>query len=131
MNTIQTATSNFSLSNKLGHGGFGSVYKARNVLSYSLFFFSVFSEDDICNFFQGKLQDGREIAVKRLSSSSEQGKQEFMNEIVLISKLQHRNLVRVLGCCVEGTEKLLIYEFMKNKSLDTFVFGGSQLASFL
>ncbi|KAL9860680.1 putative protein kinase RLK-Pelle-DLSV family [Arabidopsis thaliana] len=98
MNTIQTATSNFSLSNKLGHGGFGSVYK-------------------------GKLQDGREIAVKRLSSSSEQGKQEFMNEIVLISKLQHRNLVRVLGCCVEGKEKLLIYEFMKNKSLDTFVFG--------
>ncbi|KAL9310273.1 putative protein kinase RLK-Pelle-DLSV family [Arabidopsis thaliana] len=97
MNTIQTATNNFSLSNKLGHGGFGSVYK-------------------------GKLQDGREIAVKRLSSSSEQGKQEFMNEIVLISKLQHRNLVRVLGCCVEGTEKLLIYEFMKNKSLDTFVF---------
>ncbi|EOA34036.1 hypothetical protein CARUB_v10021536mg [Capsella rubella] len=97
MNTIQTATNNFDLSNKLGHGGFGSVYK-------------------------GKLQDGREIAVKRLSSSSEQGKQEFMNEIVLISKLQHRNLVRVLGCCVDGKEKLLIYEFMKNKSLDTFVF---------
>ncbi|KAG7650195.1 Protein kinase domain [Arabidopsis thaliana x Arabidopsis arenosa] len=97
MNAIQTATNNFSLSNKLGPGGFGSVYK-------------------------GKLQDGREIAVKRLSSSSGQGKQEFMNEIVLISKLQHRNLVRVLGCCVEGTEKLLIYGFLKNKSLDTFVF---------
>ncbi|VVB04394.1 unnamed protein product [Arabis nemorensis] len=97
MNTIQTATNNFSLSNKLGQGGFGSVYK-------------------------GKLQDGKEIAVKRLSSSSGQGKEEFMNELVLISKLQHRNLVRVLGCCIEGEEKLLIYEFMVNKSLDTFLF---------
>ncbi|KAG7588020.1 Protein kinase domain [Arabidopsis suecica] len=97
MNTIQNATNNFSLSNKLGQGGFGSVYK-------------------------GKLQDGKEIAVKRLSSSSGQGKEEFMNEIVLISKLQHRNLVRVLGYCIEGEEKLLIYEFMVNKSLDTFLF---------
>ncbi|KFK40699.1 hypothetical protein AALP_AA2G029700 [Arabis alpina] len=97
MSTIQTATNNFSLSNKLGQGGFGSVYK-------------------------GKLQDGKEIAVKRLSSSSGQGKEEFMNEIILISKLQHRNLVRVLGCCIEGEEKLLIYEFMVNKSLDTFLF---------
>ncbi|CAG7889236.1 unnamed protein product [Brassica rapa] len=97
MNTIQTATNNFSLSNKLGQGGFGSVYK-------------------------GKLQDGKEIAVKRLSSSSGQGKEEFMNEIVLISKLQHRNLVRILGCCIEGEERLLIYEFMLNKSLDTFIF---------
>ncbi|KAL1191665.1 G-type lectin S-receptor-like serine/threonine-protein kinase [Cardamine amara subsp. amara] len=97
MNTIQTATNNFNLSNKLGQGGFGSVYK-------------------------GKLQDGEEIAVKRLSSSSGQGKEEFINEIVLISKLQHRNLVRVLGFCVEGEEKLLIYEFMVNKSLDTFLF---------
>ncbi|XP_010473353.1 PREDICTED: G-type lectin S-receptor-like serine/threonine-protein kinase At1g61490 isoform X3 [Camelina sativa] len=97
INTIQNATNNFSLSNKLGQGGFGSVYK-------------------------GKMQDGKEIAVKRLSSSSGQGKEEFMNEIVLISKLQHRNLVRVLGCCIEGEEKLLIYEFMLNKSLDTFIF---------
>jgi serine/threonine protein kinase len=97
MHTIQNATNNFSLSNKLGQGGFGSVYK-------------------------GKLQDGKEIAVKRLSSSSGQGKEEFMNEIVLISKLQHRNLVRVLGCCIEEEEKLLIYEFMVNKSLDTFLF---------
>ncbi|XP_020890047.1 LOW QUALITY PROTEIN: G-type lectin S-receptor-like serine/threonine-protein kinase At1g61500 [Arabidopsis lyrata subsp. lyrata] len=97
MNTIQNATNNFSLSNKLGQGGFGSVYK-------------------------GKLQDGKEIAVKRLSSSSGQGKEEFKNEILLISKLQHRNLVRVLGCCIEGDERLLIYEFMVNKSLDTFIF---------
>ncbi|ESQ29284.1 hypothetical protein EUTSA_v10023285mg [Eutrema salsugineum] len=97
MNTIETATNSFSLSNKLGQGGFGSVYK-------------------------GKLQDGKEIAVKRLSSSSGQGKEEFMNEVVLISKLQHKNLVRILGCCIEGEERLLIYEFMLNKSLDTFLF---------
>uniref|UniRef100_A0A0D3E521 Receptor-like serine/threonine-protein kinase n=1 Tax=Brassica oleracea var. oleracea TaxID=109376 RepID=A0A0D3E521_BRAOL len=98
INTIQTATNNFSLSNKIGQGGFGSVYK-------------------------GKLQDGKEIAVKRLSSSSGQGKEKFLNEIVLISKLQHKNLVRVLGYCIKEEERILIYEFMLNKSLDTFLFG--------
>ncbi|EOY28486.1 S-locus-specific glycoprotein S6 [Theobroma cacao] len=96
-NHVVVATDNFSLTNKLGEGGFGPVYK-------------------------GKLQNGKEIAVKRLSSRSGQGMEEFKNEIVFISKLQHRNLVRLLGCCVEGEEKLLIYEYMPNKSLDTFLF---------
>ncbi|CAA7029724.1 unnamed protein product [Microthlaspi erraticum] len=100
MNTIRTATDDFSSSNKLGQGGFGPVYK-------------------------GKLPDGREIAVKRLSSSSGQGTEEFMNEITLISKLQHRILVRLLGYCIEGEEKILIYEFMVNKSLDIFLFDPS------
>ncbi|ESQ29289.1 hypothetical protein EUTSA_v10023295mg [Eutrema salsugineum] len=96
MHTIRTATNNFSSSNKLGQGGFGPVYKE-------------------------KLADGKE-AVKRLSSSSGQGTEEFVNEITLISKLQHRNLVRLFGCCIKGEEKLLIYEFMVNKSLDAFLF---------
>ncbi|KAF3946331.1 hypothetical protein CMV_027392 [Castanea mollissima] len=94
---LACATKNFHLSNKLGQGGFGPVY-------------------------WGQLSDGQEIAVKRLSKASGQGLQEFMNEVVVLSKLQHRNLVRIFGCCVEGEEKMLIYEYMPNKSLDAFLF---------
>nr|CAD1819273.1 unnamed protein product [Ananas comosus var. bracteatus] len=95
---LSNSTNNFSIENKLGEGGFGPVYK-------------------------GLLSDGLEIAVKRLSSRSGQGLVEFKNEIQLIAKLQHRNLVRLLGCCVQGEEKILIYEYMPNKSLDFFLFG--------
>ncbi|KAK9681755.1 hypothetical protein RND81_10G025900 [Saponaria officinalis] len=94
---LVTATNDFSVVNKLGQGGFGPVYK-------------------------GIWEDGQRIAVKRLSRASEQGLQEFMNEVVVISKLQHKNLVRLLGCCVEGDEKLLVYELMPNKSLDAILF---------
>ncbi|KAF5472075.1 hypothetical protein F2P56_008821 [Juglans regia] len=94
---LASATNDFHQSNKLGEGGFGPVYK-------------------------GKLLDGQEIAVKRLARTSGQGLEEFMNEVVVISKLQHRNLVRLLGGCVEGEEKLLVYEYMPNKSLDAFLF---------
>ncbi|MBA0733474.1 hypothetical protein Gogos_017487 [Gossypium gossypioides] len=94
---LATATNNFNHAKKLGEGGFGPVYR-------------------------GTLDDGNEIAVKRLSKASGQGLKEFMNEVVVISKLQHRNLVRLLGCCVEGEEKILVYEYMPNKSLDTFLF---------
>ncbi|XP_057455770.1 G-type lectin S-receptor-like serine/threonine-protein kinase At4g03230 isoform X2 [Lotus japonicus] len=101
--SILVATDYFSDANKLGRGGYGTVYK-------------------------GKLQGGREIAVKRLSSVSSQGIQEFKNEVVLIAKLQHRNLVRLWGYCIKGDEKILIYEYMPNKSLDAFVFDPTKSA---
>ncbi|KAM5588482.1 hypothetical protein ABKV19_006765, partial [Rosa sericea] len=101
--SISIATDNFSITNKLGQGGFGPVYK-------------------------GMLPEGKEIAVKRLSSSSRQGVEEFKNEMLLISSLQHKNLVRMMGCCVKENEKLLIYEFMPNKSLDTFLYDPTKRA---
>ncbi|GJU04406.1 G-type lectin S-receptor-like serine/threonine-protein kinase [Tanacetum coccineum] len=97
---IQLATDNFSDANKLGQGGFGPVYK-------------------------GVLPGGLEVAVKRLCSLSGQGLEEFRNEVMLIAKLQHRNLVRLLGYCMKGNEKILVYEYMRNKSLDAFIFDQS------
>ncbi|KAK9067850.1 hypothetical protein SSX86_011961 [Deinandra increscens subsp. villosa] len=95
--SIVAATRDFSAENKLGQGGFGPVYK-------------------------GTLDDGHEIAIKRLSRSSGQGLVEFKNELILIVKLQHTNLVRILGCCIHREEKMLVYEYMPNKSLDFFLF---------
>ncbi|XP_012570125.1 cysteine-rich receptor-like protein kinase 26 isoform X2 [Cicer arietinum] len=95
--TVRIATRDFSDSNTLGQGGFGVVY-------------------------MGKLPNGQKIAVKRLSIDSAQGDVEFKNEVNLVAKLQHRNLVRLLGFSLEGRERLLIYEFVPNKSLDYFIF---------
>ncbi|KAF3773209.1 G-type lectin S-receptor-like serine/threonine-protein kinase [Nymphaea thermarum] len=96
LEVIMAATDNFSESNKLGQGGFGPVYK-------------------------GTLAEG-EVAVKRLSHLSKQGYEEFMNEVKITSKLQHKNLVQLIGCCVEGEERILIYEYMPNRSLNRFLF---------
>ncbi|KAH6764327.1 S-locus lectin protein kinase family protein [Perilla frutescens var. frutescens] len=95
--TLMKATDSFSLNNKLGEGGFGPVYK-------------------------GWLDEGQEIAVKRLSRTSLQGGDEFKNEVICIAKLQHRNLVKLLGCCIQGEEKMLVYEYMTNRSLDLILF---------
>ncbi|XP_031392319.1 G-type lectin S-receptor-like serine/threonine-protein kinase At4g03230 [Punica granatum] len=103
MEIIVEATNNFSDENKLGQGGFGPVYK-------------------------GKFPGGQEIAIKRLLSSSGQGFEEFRNEVILIARLQHRNLVRLLGYCIEGDEKILLYEYMPNKSLDSFIFDRTRRA---
>ncbi|KAK7368536.1 hypothetical protein VNO80_10563 [Phaseolus coccineus] len=95
--TLAAVTKNFSDIHKLGEGGFGPVYK-------------------------GKLNDGREIAVKKLSHTSNQGKKEFMNEAKLLARVQHRNVVNLVGYCVHGNEKLLVYEYVAHESLDKFLF---------
>ncbi|XP_010089692.2 cysteine-rich receptor-like protein kinase 26 [Morus notabilis] len=98
--TIRNATDNFSEANKLGQGGFGAVYK-------------------------GKLSNGKEIAVKRPiknSGHSRQGDAEFKNEVLLVAKLEHRNLVKLLGFCLQTNERVLVYEFVPNASLDRFIF---------
>ncbi|KAF8016903.1 hypothetical protein BT93_H2186 [Corymbia citriodora subsp. variegata] len=95
---IKAATDNFDSANKIGEGGFGSVYK-------------------------GLLSDGTTIAVKQLSSKSKQGNREFVTEIGMISALQHPHLVKLYGCCIEGNQLLLVYEYMENNSLARALFG--------
>ncbi|RXH98819.1 hypothetical protein DVH24_011144 [Malus domestica] len=99
---LRAATEYFNPSNKLGEGGYGPVYK-------------------------GTLSDGRVVAVKQLSVASHQGKSQFVSEIATISAVQHRNLVKLYGCCIEGSHRILVYEYLENKSLDQALFGTSNL----
>lgn len=96
--TLEKATDFFNPSRKLGQGGAGSVFK-------------------------GTLPDGKTVAVKRLFFNTRQWVDEFFNEVNLISGIQHKNLVKLLGCSIEGPESLLVYEFVPNKSLEQFLFG--------
>ncbi|GMY38144.1 probable LRR receptor-like serine/threonine-protein kinase At1g56130 [Fagus crenata] len=99
---LRSATEDFNPSNKLGEGGFGPVFK-------------------------GTLSDGRIIAVKKLSVASHQGKSQFVTEVSIISAVQHRNLVKLYGCCIDGDRRLLVYEYLENKSLDQALFEKSNL----
>ncbi|CAL5382128.1 unnamed protein product [Camellia sinensis] len=99
---LRAATEDFHPANKLGEGGFGPVYK-------------------------GTLNDGRVVAVKQLSVASRQGKTQFVTEIATISAVQHRNLVKLYGCCIEGDKRLLVYEYLENRSLDQALFGNRSL----
>ncbi|KAK8599979.1 hypothetical protein V6N13_060220 [Hibiscus sabdariffa] len=104
LRALQIATNYFSELNRLGHGGFGPVYK-------------------------GLMPNGQEIAVKKLALDSRQGLKQFINEVKLLLKTQHKNLVMLLGCCAEGPEKMLVYEYLPNKSLDYFIFDKSKSPS--
>ncbi|KAG6482363.1 cysteine-rich receptor-like protein kinase 10 [Zingiber officinale] len=98
---LAAATGNFSSKHKLGEGGFGPVYK-------------------------GRLEDGREVAVKQLGRGSRQGAREFENETLLLLRVQHKNVVKLHGYCADGDDKLLVYEYVSNQSLDKFLFSGEE-----
>ncbi|KAI0518831.1 hypothetical protein KFK09_006267 [Dendrobium nobile] len=102
--TLKRATGNFHPRNQLGKGGFGPVY-------------------------QGRLDDGRRIAVKQLclGGKSGQGESEFLAEVRMLTSIQHKNLVRLIGCCSEGSQRLVVYEFMKNRSLDCLIYENSEI----
>ncbi|EXB75137.1 putative LRR receptor-like serine/threonine-protein kinase [Morus notabilis] len=99
---LRAATEDFNPSNKIGEGGFGHVYK-------------------------GTLSDGRFVALKQLSVASHHGRSQFLSEIATISVVQHRNLVKLYGCCIEGNRRILVYEYLENKSLDRALFGKNDL----
>ncbi|KAK8951950.1 putative LRR receptor-like serine/threonine-protein kinase [Platanthera zijinensis] len=99
-NELRAATDSFYLGNKIGHGGFGTVYK-------------------------GILRNGTPIAVKVLSLQSKQGVNEFLTEIDVITNIKHPNLVQLIGCCVQDSNRILVYEYVENSSLDRALLGSN------
>ncbi|KAJ9560727.1 hypothetical protein OSB04_005887 [Centaurea solstitialis] len=123
---MKAATNNFDVANKIGEGGFGSVYKVIYYFSSTTEYLNKLStirETNIVFFMKGVLPDGTLIAVKQLSSKSRQGNREFLNELGMISALKHPHLVKLHGCCIEGNQLLLAYEYMENNSLARALFG--------
>lgn len=136
---LKDATKNFHIDSKLGEGGFGIVYKVFlwfkdgriiHKISYPDMTIPLLMNSSIKKFYdtsvQGILYDGSEVAVKQLSTKSRQGNEEFLNEVTLITGVQHRNLVKLRGCCLKGRERLLVYEYLENKSLYQALFGNLQ-----
>lgn len=128
---LRSATDNFNRSNKVGRGGFGIVYKVTihflmwcSVWGYRPMEWWITFSLNICYLMlQGTIRNGREVAVKVLSAESRQGIREFLTEIDVITNVKHPNLVELIGCCVEGSNRILVYEYLKNSSLDRALLG--------
>ena len=147
---LKAATHGFNMKNKLGEGGFGDVFLVRSLtlienrrilltrlqwswLLRELLHVPLSLESSHHGTYQngcfdrsleqGKCKDGSQVAVKRLSAHSTQGKDQFLAEVMTISRVQHRNLVKLRGCCVDGRNRLLVYEYLEKKSLRQTLFG--------
>lgn len=148
---LKAATHGFNIKNKLGEGGFGDVYLVRSLTLIKIkvycntlaMILTIERTSSWCHTHfesshhgtyqngwlvartleQGKCKDGSQVAVKRLSAHSTQGKDQFLAEVMTISRVQHRNLVKLRGCCVDGRNRLLVYEYLERKSLRQTLFG--------
>lgn len=129
-NELRRATHDFSGANKIGEGGFGSVFRVmyQSLWSLQLSLISILYYIDLtCLKFilvdQGRLRDGTIVAVKVLSATSRQGVREFINELTAISDVMHENLITLVGCCAEGSHRILVYNYLENNSLQHTLLG--------
>lgn len=133
---LKSATEDFSLANKIGEGGFGSVYKVHMLFQYNIHIEDRLRDSlstlchsmkgtslNIIMDFQGRLKNGNLAAIKVLSAESRQGVKEFMTEIKVISEVEHENLVKLYGCCVEDNHRILVYNYLENNSLSQTLLG--------
>lgn len=128
---MRAATNDFSPINKIGEGGFGSVYKVMEHAHFSIWVLSYLFVDFFWRLMpsvvifalQGKLKNGKMAAIKVLSTESTQGVKEFLTEIQVISEIEHENLVKLYGCCAEGNHRILVYNYLENNSLAQTLLG--------